>query len=189
MKFIDKWESIKTEYITTRTSCAKLADKYGVSVSSISKKAASEHWKEKRKKYIENLNEKTVEKTVEKLSNENSEYLTKLITAADNAIETIDNIFSDPDQFNRWIVKQDYTAVEKTFHKCDTKSLKEAATTLRELIDIQRNLHGLLTKQEELKLEMENKKFNGGEDENESETGVVILPEINESVCEAEVEE
>lgn len=42
------WEKIKAEYIAGGTSYRKLADKYGVSFSTLRKVAAKEHWSELR---------------------------------------------------------------------------------------------------------------------------------------------
>ena len=43
------WAKVKAEYVSGTMSVAKLADRYGISVSSISKKCASEHWQELRR--------------------------------------------------------------------------------------------------------------------------------------------
>ncbi len=39
------WAAIKTEYLTTKISYRALAQKYGVSMSAISKRAAEEKWR------------------------------------------------------------------------------------------------------------------------------------------------
>lgn len=41
---MDKWEQIKTEYITTEIGLRPLAKKYGVSFTTIAKKASREKW-------------------------------------------------------------------------------------------------------------------------------------------------
>lgn len=47
------WNSIKTEYITTKTSYRKLADKYGVHKDTICQKSKDEDWQELRRQYID----------------------------------------------------------------------------------------------------------------------------------------
>ena len=49
------WSKIKTEYITTDTSYRKLAEKYGVSASSLMQVAAREKWADEKKKQISKL--------------------------------------------------------------------------------------------------------------------------------------
>lgn len=46
------WEKIKAEYITTDTSYAKLAKKYGTTKGAIGNRAVREKWYEQRKTYI-----------------------------------------------------------------------------------------------------------------------------------------
>lgn len=49
------WEKIHAEYIAGDTTYAALAEKWGISVSTLSKKATKEHWKNDRKKVGEKL--------------------------------------------------------------------------------------------------------------------------------------
>ena len=39
----------------------------------------------------------------------------------------------DPKQFNRYVVTENFKAVEKVFKKTDTKALKEMTSSLKEL--------------------------------------------------------
>lgn len=52
------WQAIKIEYITTKTSYRKLAEKYGINKDTIYQKAKSENWKELRRQHIENTQTK-----------------------------------------------------------------------------------------------------------------------------------
>ena len=47
------WSAIKTEYVTTDTSYRKLCDKYGVSMTEVSRHGKEEEWRKERKKYQE----------------------------------------------------------------------------------------------------------------------------------------
>ena len=55
------WQDIKTEYITTKTSFRKLADKYGLHKDTIWKKAKDEGWDEQRRQHIDNTQTKILE--------------------------------------------------------------------------------------------------------------------------------
>lgn len=60
------WNEIKAEYIAGGTNYGKLAKKYGISVSTLSKRAVNEHWTEQRKK----TGKKTEKKIIEAVSND-----------------------------------------------------------------------------------------------------------------------
>lgn len=62
------WDAIKQEYISTNISQRELAEKYGVSVSSLGKKCASEGWSGLRKKFRKKVEKKTMEKISRKKS-------------------------------------------------------------------------------------------------------------------------
>lgn len=46
------WNSIKTEYITTKTSYRRLSEKYGLSAAAIAKRAGAENWGELRREWL-----------------------------------------------------------------------------------------------------------------------------------------
>lgn len=52
------WQAIKTEYITTKTSFRKLADKHGVHKDTIWQKAKDEDWQELRRQHIDTIQTK-----------------------------------------------------------------------------------------------------------------------------------
>lgn len=59
------WSKIKTEYITTKTSFRKLADKYGLHKDTIWKKAKDEGWDEQRRQHIDNTQTKILKADTE----------------------------------------------------------------------------------------------------------------------------
>ena len=80
------WQSIKTEYITTDTSYRKLAQKHGVNVTNIAKKASTEGWVEQRKQYAN----KTQSKTLEKISQQEASRAAKIYSVADKLLLKIE---------------------------------------------------------------------------------------------------
>lgn len=62
------WLAIRNDYINGGGSYRKLAEKYGVSASSLMQKAAKEKWKDEREANISKTEEKTKQKTQEKIS-------------------------------------------------------------------------------------------------------------------------
>lgn len=62
------WLAIRNDYINGGGSYRKLAEKYGVSSSSLMQKAAKEKWKDEREANISKTEAKTKQKTQEKIS-------------------------------------------------------------------------------------------------------------------------
>lgn len=113
------WAKVKAEYVSGTMSAAKLADRYGISVSSISKKCASEHWQELRKqnqnktasKIAEKINTEKVKKTVREIDRVVS-VASKLITKLNRAVNELDK---DEELIKKKVtVKADKSTDEKT---------------------------------------------------------------------------
>lgn len=64
------WERIRAEYIAGGTSYRKLADKYGLSVDAIKRRAGRDKWCEERTKTATMVHRETVRKTVQRVSDE-----------------------------------------------------------------------------------------------------------------------
>lgn len=64
------WERIRAEYIAGGTSYRKLADKYGLSVDAIKRRAGKDKWSEERTKTAPMVHRETVRKTVQRVSDE-----------------------------------------------------------------------------------------------------------------------
>lgn len=95
-KVID-WAKIKAEYVSGSMSAAKLAEKYGISSSSIAKKSAAERWQELRKenqnetanRITEKLNDDKVKKTVREIDRVVA-VASKLISKLNRAVNELD---------------------------------------------------------------------------------------------------
>ena len=80
------WQAIKTEYITTDTSYRKLAQKHGVNVTNIAKKAGAEGWVEQRKQFVN----ETQSETIKKISRQEANRAAKIHTVADKLLNKIE---------------------------------------------------------------------------------------------------
>lgn len=178
------WKRIKTEYITTDTSYRKLAAKYDVPMSTLTRIAIKEKWVEARERY----KNKVVTKTVEKMANKEANKLAKIRTAADGMVEVVAELFSDPEQFHRHLVQvgsgKRFDTVERTYDKADTKAIKDVTAALRDLSAILRNVYDLPTVQEQAamdnaasRLQLDRDKAAVGQTD-DSETGVVMLAPV-----------
>lgn len=107
------WKRIKTEYIAGGTSYRKLAEKYGVSQSTLRKVAAKEQWTELRNK----ARTKTDTKVIDAISDKEADKQIKIVDVADKLLakisETIDKLSA-----------------------IDSQSLKHFTSALKDLKDI-----------------------------------------------------
>lgn len=160
------WLVIKMEYITTDLSLRVLAEKHGVSRTTIGHRSKTEGWVEARRQH----RLKIETKTTEKIANKEANKLARLAATADKALDVVVKAFDDPDQFNRYIVEttEEYAVPEITeeedgdshavgmrrwsheerFAKVDTKALKDLTTVLKDLTGLMRNIYGIPTQPE-----------------------------------------
>ena len=138
------WQAIKTEYITTDTSYRKLAQKYGVNVTNIAKKASAEGWVEQRKQYAN----ETQSKTIEKISQQEANRAAKIHTVADKLLNKIE-------------------AMVDGGKPLDTKAIRALTAAVKDLKEIQ-SIKSDLDKQEQrariANLEKQADKDDGGSD-------------------------
>ena len=80
------WSAIKTEYVTTDTSYRKLCEKYGVSMTEVSRHGKEEEWRNERKKY----QEKAYAKTLDTLIKGQQKRIERLQTITDKILDKIE---------------------------------------------------------------------------------------------------
>lgn len=91
------WLAIRNDYINGLGSYRELAEKYGVSVDSIKKKAAAEKWKDARTEYAPMLHQKVQEETAELIAKQEAGRVSKILSIADNIIEKIEQASKELD--------------------------------------------------------------------------------------------
>ena len=79
------WKKIKADYIKGGFTQQQLADKYGVSISTLTKHAMAEKWKDLRKE----IGKKTDEKIAEKISDQEAAKEYSIQSIADRLLEHI----------------------------------------------------------------------------------------------------
>lgn len=94
------WTKIRNEYINGGISYSELAKKHGVSMSTLSKRAAAEKWAETKEQQTQTIRKKLETKTAEKIANNESEVaaimsrirlkLTRKIEQAVDKLEEVD---------------------------------------------------------------------------------------------------
>lgn len=130
------WATVKAEYVSGTMSAAKLADRYGISVSSISKKCASEHWQELRKqnqsetanKIAKKINTEKVKKTVREIDRVVA-VASKLITKLNRAVNELDK---DEELIKKKVVKVEKSEDKKTVEEEYSYDYEKTATVEEE---------------------------------------------------------
>lgn len=79
------WKRIKAEYISGGTSYRKLAEKYGVSFTTLSRTALREKWADLRQQ----ADDKATTKIVETISDKEADRVDKIIDVADKLLDKI----------------------------------------------------------------------------------------------------
>ena len=121
---------IKIEYISdSKTSYRKLAEKYNYPFKKISTIGKKEKWGQLRVQF----GDKVFKKTMNRISTEKADEYSRVIESANRLIGVIERSLDDPKQFNRYVVTENFAAVEKVFKKADTRALKEMTASLKEL--------------------------------------------------------
>ena len=140
------WEAIRTEYVTTDTSLAKLAKKYGCTKTMVGYKSRDEGWVKQRKQYLDSV----YTKTVEEAKKQDVKRLSKLMDATGKLIDVAMRAIEDDKQFNRFIVSEGLgegvsETTEKQFEKVDTKALKDTVAVLKDLTAMVRDFYDIPT--------------------------------------------
>ena len=150
------WQAIKTEYITTDTSYRKLAQKYGVNVTNIAKKASVEGWVEQRKQYAN----ETQSKTLAKISQQEADRAAKIHSVADKLLLKIE-------------------AMVDSGRPLDTKGIRALTAAVKDLKEIQ-SVRSELDKQEQEARIANLRKAADKEDDNKEPIQVIIGDDLSE---------
>lgn len=188
------WKAIKAEYIRGGTSYRKLAEKHGVSFSTLRKVAAKEQWTELRNragakrdtKIVDSISEKEAQKAIDKLTRV-SDLTDKLLNKLEQAIEELDiQLYKDvvktkvieynndlrPDKPTKETIHEEEKVIEvKTI--VDRSGLKAIASSLRDIKEIQM-LKSDLDKQEQEARIAKLQKEAQAEDKQDNEIKVTI---------------
>ena len=150
------WQAIKTEYITTDTSYRKLAQKYGVNVTNIAKKASAESWVEQRKQYAN----ETQSKTLEKISQQEANRAVKIHSVADKLLLKIE-------------------AMVESGQPLDTKGIRALTAAVKDLKEIQSVRTDLDKQEQKARIANLEKQANKTED-NKEPIRVIIGDDLSE---------
>lgn len=126
------WTKIKTEYITTdKSSYRKLAEKYGVSLGTLCKKAQRENWPAlKQRSY-----DKKVSKTIASVENNQVKKLERILSITDKLLDKIEKAVDELDiQLCKKVEK--VKEIEYKNYERPDKPTKETIHETEEVIEV-----------------------------------------------------
>lgn len=156
----EQWDEMKNEFITTRISFRKLAEKYDIAHSAISKRAARESWAEKRAQFVAEVETQLIKKNAKNRAKQIDRLMTAASRVLDHALDALD----DHEQFNRHIVSEGKgegvsVTEERVFEKMDTKAMKEVTSVIKDLAGLMRDHYDAPTGAEAFARKMEKEKL------------------------------
>ena len=155
-----EWTAIKTEYITDESaSYRKLAQKYGVSYTSIGERARKEGWAEQREQHLN----KTLSKTLSAISGAQAKRARRIQTVADKLLLKIEQAVDNLDMQELLLNKQ---------------ALKQITGALRDIKDIQMIKSDADMREQEARID--NLRKQAETDQETNDITVTILGELNE---------
>ena len=164
MKTKYDWDSLRKEFTDGNISLRALAKKHNISYQTLCRHARDGNWK--------SLRDGKTEKEIKSVE----------MDIADKLLGVLDEAINDEKQFYRYIVKEktgsDSGEEERIFGKMDMQAFNNAIKALDSLQEIKRVMQGILSPAEERKLLLSETKT--GEQGEENETGVIILPEVED---------
>ena len=84
------WEKIKYDYIAGSDSYRMLAEKYGVSIDAIKRKAAAQRWTAERTKTTAEIHQNALAKVVERTSDLEADRVTTLMRIGEKAAQFLE---------------------------------------------------------------------------------------------------
>lgn len=194
------WTQIKTEYITTdKSSYRKLADKYGIPLGTIYKRAKKENWVElKQQSY-----DKKVAKTVASVENNQVKKLERILTITDKLLDKIEKAVDELDlQLCKKVEKVkeiEYNNDERpdkptkeTIHEreevsevrtiIDRKGVQELASAIKSLKEVQMLKTELDEQEQVARIDKLRKDVERDKVDDDKPCGVVLMPPIMEDL-------
>ena len=181
----EQWDEMKNEFITTKISFRRLAEKYDIAHSAISKRAAREGWAEKRAQFVSEVETQLLKKNAKNRANQINRAMLAVSKVLDCALDALD----DHEQFNRHIVSEGRgegvsITEERIFEKVDTKALKDLVSVVKEATVLLRDHYDAPTGAEAFARKMAKENLKLAQAKNEPDEVVDVTVTMNKNVEE-----
>ena len=136
-------------YATSDASLESIAKRFGCSYQSILNRAKKENWKAQRAKFKQRVTKTAVRGLATKKAN----VIKRLELITDKMIDEQLKTLEDEDHYYRHIVSEgtdgSFESVEKVFEKKDSRAFRDDVQSLRDLVQVSRNIYDIPTPEEE----------------------------------------
>lgn len=168
-----KYDYKKAELYYTRHKGATVkscSERYKIPLYSLRKKATADGWVEKKRKYWENVTNKSKDKSAE----HDSDKLASVARASAEAAKILEEALNDPEQFYKYLISISDSegasdTVERKYSKLDTKSMRDVVSALKDLVSVIRNVDNLPTEGEKLARKIQRERWNLEKKEKEAQ--------------------
>lgn len=167
------WAEVKSEYLTTEISLERIADKYGISRSTIKRRSVREGWVEEKSARKDAFVEEVIQRVVEKDTENAINRLEHLQGTANRLGELI-----RAEVESAWTRREARLKANVILTETDVNILKGLTNTLKSLAEVTGGLYAIPTIKEKIELEKWEKEKQQGS--GATEGGIIFLPPIME---------
>lgn len=129
------WLAIKNDYINGLGSYRKLAEQYGVSRSTLEKRAKAEEWAKKRDEQCGKVEAEVGQKTAELIVQKEVDRVTRLLSISDRFVDRIEQAIRELDQ-TQVTHKTKTRVIEYKDKRADGKPTKETVQEEEQVIAV-----------------------------------------------------
>ncbi len=154
------WEKIETDYMANNLTYVEIAEKYGVSPSTVRRQGAKRQWVKKRAQFATKVQHKARQRTAEKKASREAELYGRVVKLAEELVGQLEGALSDDKQLYRHILGAGAgVQKEKVLRKLDTGAAKDYAGMLMQLGRMMADYSGMMTKKDAETLKMAREKL------------------------------
>lgn len=184
------WEMLKEKFVCGKMTLAELSEQNGVPYSVVRKHASKEKWNEQREAFRQQVSEKARNAAAKRRGKREADVLLQIEEICEELINVIKAALEDENQLYRHILSiKNGEQDERVLKILNTKTARELVDTVSVLQSMVARHGNILDKRasEEIKIKKQrlllDKEKAGLSDNNDSETGIALMPDLDET-CE-----
>ena len=195
------WDEIRLAYVTGSESLRSVAKAFCVSSREVFRHSKLEGWPEKRRQHSSITSAEALARIREEQVNDQMKLYDRARAAAENIIKLIEDLSTDPESFHLHAVQREQSTgdsrdkwVEDVKLKTvNGKNLADIAKALTSITPMVRILDRIVEAPTQAKLDIDREKLEldkrraGMNDDLESESGIVELPAVDDSILDTAI--
>lgn len=193
------WSKIKLEWISNPDNTfAALAEKYGIDLSTISRKSKQEDWPKERKAFSSRVKDQAYARVEAAAVESHVNLYEATREATDNLVAALLAASKDAKALHRHLIQveqqrgfdKDKWVEDRVMDRIDGRNAADIARAIKDLATLARVLDNKVDAPVQAKLDIEREKLEldkrraGMGDDIESETGIAIMPWVDQSLLD-----